>query len=61
MTKIEIVWRNPEPVKQAQRKQSLEESRDHALYVVQEFVETGCLSYWTTIRDFEVLAGGRAA
>ena len=61
MTKIELVWRNPEPVKQTQRKQSLEESSDHALYAVQEFVENGCLSYWTTICDFEVLAGGRAA
>lgn len=61
MTKIEIVWRNPEPVKQTQRKQSLEESSDHALYAVQELVENGYLSYWTTICDFEVLAGGRAA
>ena len=61
MTKIEIVWRNPEPVKQTQRMQSLEESSDHALYAVQEFVENGCLSYWTTICDFEVLDGGRAA
>lgn len=61
MTKIEIVWRNPKPVKQTQRKQILEESTDHALYAVQEFVENESLGYWTTICDFEVLAGGRAA
>lgn len=55
MTNIEIVWRNPQPVKQTQRKQSLEESSDHAFYAVQELVEDGYLSYWTTICDFEVL------
>lgn len=61
MAKFDIVWRNPEPVKQTPRKQSLEEGSDHTLYILQEFVEDGWLGYWTTICDFELLPGGRAA
>jgi len=61
MAKFEIVWRNPEPVKHTTRRQSLERGSNHALYVLQEFVDDGNLGYWTTISDLEVLVGGRAA
>jgi hypothetical protein len=29
--------------------------------VLQEFVQNGRWGYWTTISDFEVVVGGRAA
>ena len=29
--------------------------------ILQEFVQDGRLSYWTTLSDLEVVAGGRAA
>jgi hypothetical protein len=61
MAKFEIVWRNPEPVKHTTRRHSLERGSNHALYVLQEFVDDGNLGYWTTISDLEVLVGGRAA
>jgi hypothetical protein len=62
MAKFEIVWRNPEPVKDTpRRRHSLEKGSNHALYVLQELVDDGCLGYWTTISDLEVLVGGRAA
>ena len=60
MPKFEV-WRNPQPVKASPRKQRLDKSIDHALYILQEFVEDGCLGYWTRVCDFEVLSGGRAA
>lgn len=61
MTKFEIVWRNPETVKAAPRRHSLEPSDKHELYILQEFVDDGYLGYWTTISDLEVLVGGHAA
>jgi hypothetical protein len=62
MAKLEIVWRNPERVKHTtRRRHSLERGSNHALYVLQEFVDDGNLGYWTTISDLEVLVGGRAA
>jgi hypothetical protein len=61
MAKVEIVWRNPEPVKHTLRRHSLQRDSNHALYVLQELVDDGNLGYWTTIFDLEVLVGGRAA
>jgi len=61
MAKVEIVWRNPEPVKHTLRRHSLQRDSNHALYVLQELVDDGNLGYWTTISDLEVLVGGRAA
>jgi len=61
MATFEIVWRNPEPVKHTLRRHSLEKGSNYALYVLQELVDDGCLGYWTTISDLEVLVGGRAA
>ena len=61
MAKFEIVWRNSEPVKYTLRRHGLERGSNHALYVLRESVDDGHLGYWTTISDFEVLVGGRAA
>ncbi len=61
MATFEIVWRNPEPVKHTLRRHSLERGSNHELYVLQEFVDDGCIGYWTTISDLEVLVGGCAA
>jgi hypothetical protein len=61
MAKLEIVWRNPEPVKYAPRRHSLGKGSQHRLYILQEFVCDGNLSHWETIADLEVLIGGMAA
>jgi hypothetical protein len=61
MTKFEIVWRNPEPVKHTTRRRSLESGSNHLLYVLQEFVDDGNLGYWTNVSDLEVLVGGFVA
>ena len=61
MAKLEIVWRNPEPVKYAPRRHRLGKGSQHTLYILQEFVCDGNLSHWETIADLEVLIGGMAA
>jgi hypothetical protein len=60
-TTLEIVWRNPDPVPARRRRHNFEPGSERALYLLQEFVDNGYLSYWTTISDLEVVAGGRAA
>ena len=56
-----IVWRNPHPRRSQPRRHSRERDGQRIHYVLQEFVEYGRFRYWTTISDFEVVAGGRAA
>jgi hypothetical protein len=60
-TTLEIVWRNPDPVRHQSRRHSSKRERDRTLYILQEFVTRGNLSYWTTLSALEMLAGGRAA
>jgi len=61
MAKLTIVWRNPKAINHTPRKQTLDEHSDHDVYILQEFVQDGCLGFWIRICDFEVLAGGRRA
>jgi len=61
MTNLEIVWRNTMPVSQHSRRQSHHVGVAGTLYIMQEFVDDGALSYWTTVSALEVLPGGRAA
>lgn len=61
MTTLEIVWRNPNPVCQHSRRRSSKHESDGTVYILQEFVTRGNLSFWTTLSALEMLAGGRAA
>ena len=60
-TTLEIVWRNPNPVRLHRRRHSFERTGERPMYILQEFVEDGLVGRWATISDLEVVAGGRAA
>jgi hypothetical protein len=58
---IEIVWRNPNAVRRLRRRHSFERAGERVRYILQEFVEDGPTSYWTTLAGLEVVLGGRIA
>ena len=60
---LQIVWRNPQPVRHIQRWESVEKAPDQHVYVVQEYVldtENGA-GYWATECELQVIRGGSAA
>lgn len=59
MNTLRIVWRNPNAVGSHRRRHSFLQAKDCALYIMQEFVQDGLLSYWTTVSGLEVVTGGR--
>jgi len=61
MAILEIVWRNPRPVRYHSRRRSCKRESNRSLYLLQEFVADGFIGYWTTISALEMLPGGRAA
>jgi hypothetical protein len=58
---LQIVWRNPEPVRRPQRWEPLANRPDAAVYLIQEFVSVGEFSFWSTKLRLEIVRGGRAA
>ena len=60
MSKLEIVWCNPNPVQHERRWQPMSSS-NHSLYIVEEFVSEGEKGYWATKYSLEVVGGGCAA
>jgi hypothetical protein len=60
MTTLEVLWRNPRPAR-AQRRYTLEQGGERALYILQEFVNDEDGGYWMTISGLEIVPGGRAA
>ncbi|PYV76234.1 MAG: hypothetical protein DMG97_04600 [Acidobacteria bacterium] len=61
VTTIGIVWRNPYQVRRNRRRHNFECAGEHAIYILQEFVQDGELGHWATISGLEVVVGGRAA
>jgi hypothetical protein len=61
MARLEIVWRNPQPVRRPQWRRKVKHVDGHDVFVLQELVGNGILGFWTTICDLEVRRGGRAA
>ena len=62
VTTIGIVWRNPYQVRRNRRRHNFECAGEHAIYILQEFVQDdGDLGHWSTISGLEVVVGGRAA
>lgn len=47
--KLQIVWRNPQPVQRRHRWEHIEVGANSALYAIQEFVSTGEHGFWYTI------------
>lgn len=60
---LQIVWRNPHPVRHVHRWESLEKAAEMSVYVVKEYVLEGSEGdgYWATECELQVLRGGRAA
>jgi hypothetical protein len=61
MTKLEIVWRNPKPVRHHSRRHNRQRESERTLYILQEFVADGYVGHWATVSALEMLAGGPAA
>lgn len=61
--KLEIVWRNPQPIRHIQRWESVAKAPDKSVYVVQEYVidGEGGDGYWATECELQILHGGHAA
>jgi len=59
MGRLEIVWRNPNPVTRKNRWHPTCLMLERALYVVEELVSDGAIVYWSVKADLEVLGGGR--
>jgi hypothetical protein len=60
-TGLQIVWRNPAPLQRPRRWEPLANRPDAAVYLIQEFVTVGEISFWSTKLSLEVVRGGRAA
>jgi len=61
MNRLEIVWRNPQPVRRPHWRSTVKHENGHDVYVLEQLVGSGLLSCWTAICDLEVSNGGRAA
>ena len=61
VTTMGVVWRNPYQLRRNRRRHSVEHGGEHAIYILQEFVQDGELGHWATISGLEVVMGGRAA
>ncbi|MGA8440100.1 MAG: hypothetical protein WB762_05230 [Candidatus Sulfotelmatobacter sp.] len=58
MTTLEIVWRNPNPVRHHSRRRKCKRESNRTYYILEEFVVHGNLYSWTTISALEMLPGG---
>jgi hypothetical protein len=57
--KLQIVWRNPQPVLR-RRWEQIEVGANSALYAVQEFLSTGEHGFWNTTCRLQVISDGAA-
>ena len=58
--KLQIVWRNPEPVRRRHRWEHIEVGANSALYAIQEFLFTGEHGFWSTICRLQIISDGAA-
>jgi hypothetical protein len=61
VTRLEIVWRNSNPVRRYLRRHCFKRTDERTLYLSLEFVGDGPTGYWTTLSGLEVVLGGRMA
>lgn len=53
---LEIVWRNPHPVRRRHRWEPIEAGENSAVYAVQEFLSTGEHGFWNTICRLQIVS-----
>ena len=59
--KLQIVWRNPQPVRRRHRSELLEVGSNSSLYAIQEFLSTGEHGFWSTICRLQISSDGGSA
>ena len=58
--RVQIVWRNPQPVICRHRLEHTELGADSALYAIPEFLSTGEHGFWNTICRLQIIYAGAA-
>jgi hypothetical protein len=56
LPKLQIVWRNPQPIRSRRRWEPFQEPSSSRLYIVQEFLSTGEHGFWCAISNLEVIS-----
>lgn len=56
---LQIVWRNPQPVRRRHRWEHTEVGANSALYAIQEFLSTGEHGFWNTICCLQINSDGQ--
>jgi hypothetical protein len=59
--KLQIVWRNPQPVRRRHRWEHIEVGANSALYAIQEFLSAGEHGFWSTICRLQIISDGGSA
>jgi len=54
LPKLQIVWRNPQPVRRRHRWEHIEVGANSALYAIQEFLSTGEHGFWSSICRLQI-------
>ena len=55
-SKLEIVWRNPQPVRRGHRCELVKRGSNSTIYIVQEFLSTGEHGFWNTTCRLQVIS-----
>ena len=59
---LQIVWRNPQPIRCRRRWEPFQEASNSTLYIIQEFLSTGEHGFWSTTYSLRFFRGrGRVA
>ncbi len=59
--KLQIVWRNPQPVRRRHRSELLEVGSNSSIYAIQEFLSTGEHGFWNTTCRLQIISDGGSA
>jgi hypothetical protein len=61
LPKLQIVWRNPQPIRCRRRWERFQEASNSAQYIIQEFLSTGEHGFWSTTYQLRCFRGNGAA
>lgn len=53
---LQIVWRNPEPIRRRQRWELLRQDPDSRMYLVLQFVSMGEIGFWSTTWSLKLVS-----
>jgi len=48
---LQIVWRNPKPVRHRQRWEPLRQGLESSIYLIQQFISAGEIGFWSTTME----------